>query len=179
MQTMKKICTSGGMPGPAGVALALVVVSVCSAAAALATEALRLSEPVEVGPGYAVFGTPMAPMAPTASLGAIIRAAKDHQGREVRVSTKVRQGCQKKGGVFIAIDQELWARVTFRDYAFFVPTDIAGREVEIEGVFSSQTLTAAQAAHYAADLGEKVAAPSGEVTEYAILATSVLVREGS
>ncbi|MEM9315219.1 MAG: DUF4920 domain-containing protein [Pseudomonadota bacterium] len=149
----------------------LVLVTPCATIA----EVIRLSEPVESGAGYEVFGAPMSNKNAAPSLGEVIANAESHADQTVRVSTTIAQVCQKKGCFFIAVDGDQWARVTFRDYEFFVPTDSMSKAVTLEGVFSERQLSAEEVAHYEADLGKADGGPSVPRVEYSIVATSVMI----
>ena len=136
-------------------------------------EALRLSEPVEVTETYEVFGVSMTGDAPSLPLSSVVARSDEFEGETVRVTAEVKEVCQKKGCFFIASDGPDWARITFADYAFFVPTDSAGRKATLIGTFSRRQLSAEQAAHYASDLGEVAPDRTGPSYEYRIVATSV------
>jgi Domain of unknown function (DUF4920) len=87
--------------------------------------------------------------------------------------------CSKKGCWMIIKSGNMTARVTFKDYAFFVPTSLKGRTVSVEGVLTVEELTEDEARHYAEDAGsskEEVAAITGSQKEYSIEASSVTVR---
>lgn len=49
-------------------------------------------------------------------------------------------------------DEEMM--VKFKDYGFFVPTDISGREVVMHGVAYYQTTSVEELQHYAEDAGK-------------------------
>ena len=140
------------------------------------TAVLRLSEAVEIGPNYEVFGAPMPDKTQGLSLTDLIAQKQSYRGKEVRVSATIKQVCQAKGCFFIATQDDNWARITFSDYGFFVPTNTANSRVLIKGIFSEIELSNTQAQHYRADLG------SGEdleddrsSSEYSIIASSVLI----
>ena len=165
-----------------GVLVSAFLVSVLFVSTALAgsvsTDVLRLSEPVEMGSNYEVFGDPMPNKSAGFSLIDLIDRKQGHLGKKVRVSAKITQVCQAKGCFFIAMEDENWARITFRDYAFFVPTDAANSRIIVEGVFSEIHLSKAEADHYRSDLGSSsVATEDGFLTEYSIVASSVLIHE--
>ncbi|MEM1436334.1 MAG: DUF4920 domain-containing protein [Pseudomonadota bacterium] len=143
-----------------------------------ATDPLRLSEPVEVTSTFEVFGAPMQDKSPGQSLQALIDNADELNGQTIRLTSTVKQVCQKKGCFFIAAEGAAWARITFLDYSFFVPTDSAGKQVTLEGTFSKRVLSAEEVAHYAADLGNPGTAASHPREEYGIVATSVLLPKG-
>ncbi len=136
-------------------------------------EVLRLSEPVEVTETYEVFGVPMSGDAPSLPLSDVVARNDEFEGEIVRVTAEVKQVCEKKGCFFIASDGADWARITFADYAFFIPTDSAGRQATLIGTFSRRQLSAEQAAHYASDLGELAPDSTWPSYEYGIVATSV------
>ena len=135
---------------------------------------IRLSEPVQITEEYEVFGAPMDADAPAKTLREAMSALEDGDSANARIRIEVTQVCQKKGCFFIATEGASWARVTFKDYSFFVPTDSAGKTVVLEGVLTRRMVSEAQRAHYAEDLGEESVA-EGTAQEYAIEATSVLL----
>ena len=107
-----------------GVSIWLLFVATVSAGTK-STAVLRLSEAVETGLNYEVFGAPMPDKTVGLSLTELIAQKQDYLGKEVRVSATITQVCQAKGCFFIAMQDGNWARITFRDYAFFVPTNTA------------------------------------------------------
>ena len=92
----------------------------------------------------------------------------------MHVTTRVAKVCQKKGCFFIAQDGDAVARVKFKDYAFFIPTDSADKQVTLTGVFTRKELTAEQASHYAADEGRTEASAKAR-SEYQIVASSIRI----
>jgi hypothetical protein len=156
------------------IAALLSALAVISAAPVLAGEVIRLSEPVEVGDGYEVFGAP-AGAGEALRLAEIVAASETYAGKEVRATATVAQVCQRKGCFLVAQDGDAVARVTFVDYSFFVPTDSGGKDVTIVGTFNRKALTEAQARHFAEDAGEDPAKIEGPQEEYSIVATSVVV----
>ena len=153
----------------------LVVLALCAASPAMAENVVRLSEPVEVGAGYEVFGAPVGENGEAVPLGEIIAASGTYAGQKVHTTAKVAKVCQKKGCFFVAHDGAATARITFVDYSFFVPTDSGGKDVTIVGTFNRKTLSEAQAQHYAQDAGEDPAKVQGPREEYSIVATSVVI----
>ena len=137
------------------------------------TEVIRLSEPVQQTEEFEVFGSEMDyENIEAQSLTEIISTEKTG---EVALVTSVAQVCQKKGCFFVAQDGENTARVTFKDYGFFIPTDSGGKEVILIGEFSVKTLSEEQAKHYAEDAGEDPEKIVGEQKEYSVVATSIIV----
>ncbi|WP_019989511.1 DUF4920 domain-containing protein [Rudanella lutea] len=70
-------------------------------------------------------------------------------------------------------------RVTFRDYGFFVPKDIVGKQVVFEGTAQQTTTSVADLKHYAEDAGKskaeiaKITQPEKAVT---FVADGVIVK---
>lgn len=63
--------------------------------------------------------------------------------------------CQKKGcWMQVALDNGDTVRVSFKDYGFFMPKDIAGKTVIIDGFAFNDTTTVDMLRHYAEDAGQ-------------------------
>ena len=88
--------------------------------------AIRLSEPVNVTGDYEEFGSKLPVHPETVSLAKLVAEAESALGKSSIVEARVAKVCQKKGCFFIAQDGDAIVRVSFKDYAFFVPTDIGG-----------------------------------------------------
>lgn len=157
---------------PAGL-LAVLLLFPLSAAA----EVVRLSEPVASTEAWEDFGAPL-PEGPSRSLADVVAASGAMDGKDVKIATEVVQVCRKKGCFFIAREGEATARVTFRDYEFFIPTDSAGKQVVLAGTFQRRAITAEQAAHFAEDLGETPPADLEDGFEYAIVADAIRIPRG-
>jgi hypothetical protein len=72
----------------------------------------------------------------------------------LKVSGTIKDVCQKKGcWMMMDIGNNKTMRVTFKDYAFFVPKDGTGSNAIIEGYAYTDTTTVAQLKHYAEDAG--------------------------
>lgn len=156
-------------------AAGMAVMLVSALATAEERAVVRLSEPVVVTDEYEVFGAAVQPSDDSLRLADVVAADERYVGEEVRVEAKVAKVCQKKGCFFIAQDGDSVARITFVDYSFFVPTDSGGKTVTIVGTFDRKTLTEGQARHYAEDAGADPTKVVGPRSEYAIVATSVIV----
>ena len=138
------------------------------------TGVIRLSEPVEQTVNSETFGSVLDETVPEVGLQQLVSDSSRYEGSPVRVAVRVSQVCQKKGCFFIAQDGDAFMRVSFKDYGFFVPTDISGRRVTLVGEIVGREMTPEEAAHYNEDLGEKsVAIEAGMI--YEIVATSVRV----
>ena len=71
---------------------------------------------------------------------------------DFKVKGTVEEVCQMKG-CWMTLRNEKGenVRITFKDYGFFVPKDISGSEVILEGVASKEVLEEDVARHYAED----------------------------
>ncbi len=100
---------------------------------------------------------------------------------KVAVMAKVSNVCQAKGcwmTLESADASEKEMMVKFKDYGFFVPKDISGSDVIIEGVAYSTTIPVDELRHYAEDAGksaEEIAKITEPETKYAFLASGVRV----
>lgn len=94
-----------------------------------------------------------------------------------KVRGTIEEVCQMKG-CWMTLKNETGenVRVTFKDYGFFVPKDISGREVIIEGIAKKEVLEEDVARHYAED-GGKVYEESMR-NSITFVAHGVLVKEG-
>ena len=151
--------------------VAIVVVASLVFAGAYAGEVVRLSEPVATTDTTETFGSVLDEAAPLVALADVGAA---NVGETIRVEARVSQVCQKKGCFFIAVDGDVTVRVSFKDYGFFVPTDVSGKRVTFVGEVVEKELTQEQAEHFAADMGEASAAVAPGKT-YEIVATAVTV----
>jgi len=69
-----------------------------------------------------------------------------------KVRGTIEEVCQMKGcWMTLKNPDGLNVRVTFKDYAFFVPKDIHEQEVIIEGIASKEVIDEDEARHYAED----------------------------
>lgn len=96
---------------------------------------------------------------------------KDKKTMEAKVTGTIVEVCKKKGcWMTVDIGNNQKMRVTFKDYAFFVPKDANGQKVVIEGVAQKEVTDVATLKHYAEDAGkskeeiEKINKPKEELT---------------
>lgn len=70
----------------------------------------------------------------------------------VKITAKVLDVCPKKGcWLKLAIDDSTTAFVKMKDYAFFLPTAIKGKNIVLDGVAFQKTTSVAELKHYAED----------------------------
>ena len=96
-------------------------------------------------------------------------------GQTLAVRAPAAEVCQNKGCWMVLTEGARAIRVTFQDYAFFVPKDIAGKTVVVEGVLSRKLLSADEAKHYAEESAAKAPTVPGPREEWSLVATSVVV----
>lgn len=146
-----------------------------SAPSAIADEEVkRLSEPVASTATHEVFGALLPEQGAPLGLSELINNVEEYQDQEVLVATRIAKVCQKKGCFFVATEGAATARISFKDYGFFIPTDAGGKEVLLLGTFSRTSVSAKEAEHFASDLGE-TNPPSPEQFQYSIVASAVQI----
>ncbi|SDB19007.1 protein of unknown function [Flavobacteriaceae bacterium MAR_2010_188] len=98
----------------------------------------------------------------------------------VKINGEVNEVCQAKG-CWMKLDyvpgEEVM--VKFKDYAFFVPKDIAGKDVILRGVAYVEEMSVEDQKHYAMDEGkskDEIAAITQPKKTYSFLADGVLVK---
>ncbi len=92
---------------------------------------------------------------------------------------KVTAVCKVKGcWMDLELEDSQTARITFKDYGFFVPTDIEGKEVFVSGVATISEIDEATRKHYATDAGlseEEINKISGSEKTYSMVANGVII----
>lgn len=89
--------------------------------------------------------------------------------------------CQAKGcwmTMQVSDDQNM--HVSFKDYSYFVPKDIDGKESVIEGYAYMETMTVDELKHYAEDAGktqEEIDAITEPETKLSFVADGVIVKD--
>lgn len=99
----------------------------------------------------------------------------------VKVEGTVESVCKVKGcWVSVKTGNGQTMRVTFKDYGFFVPKDIIGKTVVVEGTAEASTTPVDELRHYAQDAGKskeeiaKITTPEKELT---FVADGVIVKK--
>ncbi|MBN8680584.1 MAG: DUF4920 domain-containing protein [Chitinophagales bacterium] len=99
----------------------------------------------------------------------------------MKVTGKVKEVCQKKGcWMTLVSDQPGYPemRVTFKDYAFFMPKDLSGKRVVIDGFARVEITSVEVLRHYAEDAKkspEEIAAITEPKREVSFEAAGVLI----
>lgn len=138
------------------------------------------NEVVEVAPAMAYFG------AEIDDEGAV--SASDATGQlgemdsvNLKVLGTIEKVCQVKGcWMTMGYGEGESMHVSFRDYGFFVPKDIDGKEAVIDGTLYMETTSVEDLRHYAEDEGkseEEIAAITEPETRLTFVADGVIVKD--
>ena len=85
----------------------------------------------------------------------IAEKMKGHDSLEIKIIGKATDACQKKGcWLQVDIGEGKTMRVRFKDYGFFVPKDISGKTVVLDGRAYNSATGVADLRHYAQDAGK-------------------------
>lgn len=88
-------------------------------------------------------------------LNAISTAMKNEDKLEMKVRGTVADVCQKKGcWITMNLNNGNVVRVTFKDYKLFIPKDIKGKEVILDGFAYADSISVKDQKHYAEDGGK-------------------------
>jgi hypothetical protein len=99
----------------------------------------------------------------------------------LKVTGKVHEVCQKKGCWMTLVSDQPGVpemRVTFKDYAFFMPKDLSGKRVVVDGFARVETTPVDVLRHYAEDAGKtkaEIAAITEPKREVSFEAAGVLI----
>lgn len=100
---------------------------------------------------------------------------------QMQVQAEVSSVCQMKGcwlNLVLVNGEEVL--VTFKDYSFFVPKDIAGKLVVINGVAQVTEISEEDQKHFARDAGQtekEVNKIKGKINKYSMVAEGVIIKE--
>ncbi len=130
--------------------------------------------------GYATFGDEISPEN-ASDYTVVIEKLETEDSIKAKISAKVDEVCQMKGCWMNVStpENEVPIFVQFKDYGFFVPMDIAGKEVIMEGVAYKKMTSVEDLRHFAKDAGksedeiEKITEPQEEIS---FMAHGVLVK---
>ncbi len=159
--------------------LSILVLTILLGSSAFAQDTkkvIKLSEPVRVTNYFEIYGANVEDFENSKSLTEVL-TSDDKDSSSVVVTTSITEVCEKKGCFFIAQEGDYSARITFKDYGFFVPTDSEGKEVTIIGELSKKVLSEDKAKHYAEDAGKSSKNIQGEQIEYSIVASTVIIQK--
>ncbi len=112
---------------------------------------------------------------PAVDLASALRSISAYGDRTVIVEGRVNRVCQMKGCwmELVPAGADRGIRITFKDYAFFVPTDSRGARARLEGMFEQNTFSKADADHLIAEGVGLTRNPDGTATEVSFVAQAV------
>ena len=115
---------------------------------------------------------------PTVDLKRVLAAPDVHLGRSVIVEGKVDKVCQMKGCwlELMPADESRGVRVTFEDYAFFVPKDSMGWVARLEGTFVREALSKGEVDHLVGEGATLARQPDGTAVQVSFVARAVELR---
>lgn len=137
---------------------------------------------------YDMFGAGVAEKGLTLDLASLAANSRKLARKKVRLTGKVESVCKKKG-CWMRLTQDPLTQdrvgksvfVRFTGYAFFMPLDCEGREVVLEGTYSSTETSVADLKHYLEDEGKQ--AEAAKITEpkleMKVMADGVAMRKKS
>lgn len=112
-----------------------------------------------------------------ADMAEAITQLKESDSLSTTFSAEVTEVCQMKGcWMKVSLNGDEEVHVTFKDYGFFVPKDIAGREVVIHGKAFKEQMSVEDQKHYAKDGGateEEIDQITSDKTSYRFIADGV------
>ena len=116
---------------------------------------------------------------PVVDLEAALRSISSYADRTVTLEGQVNRVCQMKGCwmELAPAGAKRGIRVTFKDYAFFVPTDSSGARARLEGMFEQHTWSKRDADHLIAEGVALTRNPDGTAIEVGFVAQAVELRK--
>jgi hypothetical protein len=112
--------------------------------------------------------------AKTVKLAEVLATPDAYTKSPVVVEATVTTACERKGcWMQLSADGKPGVRVTFKDYAFFVPLDSAGAKARVEGVTAIKTLSKKDADHLEEEGAKLIRNPDGTAKEVSFIATGV------
>jgi hypothetical protein len=114
---------------------------------------------------------------PSVPLASLLSDPKAYANQTVTTEGKVQRACSRKGCWMEIGAGDDACRVTFKDYAFFVPTDSAGAFAKIQGRLDTREVEAAAVSHLESEGARfRNKQPDGSATEVRLLASAVELR---
>ena len=115
------------------------------------------------------------------SMAAHYKTMNSGDSIDSKIIAEVKSVCQAKGcWMRLNLDNENEVMVKFKDYGFFVPKDITGKNVVINGKAFVEEVSVDEQRHYAEDAGksaEEIASITKPKRTYSFLADGVLVAQ--
>jgi len=136
------------------------------------------TQTIEIVKGTAYFGDSVK-NDQVIELASIQTEMKGESKKDMKIKGVVKEVCQEKGcWMTMTLDNGDEMRITFKDYKIFVPKDIGGKEVVLDGFAYTDTTSVEQLRHYAKDGGKseaEIAAITSPKEQLAFEAKGVVV----
>ena len=109
------------------------------------------------------------------ALSEVLSSPEKYDGQTLRTEGVVRQVCQKAGCwmELATTEKSTGARVTFKDYGFFVPKDAQRSHAKVEGTIKLTELSESRAKHYTDEGATVPRGADGKPREIQIVASAV------
>ena len=154
--------------------LSIIALAILAACNSPKTE----TQTVENVKGTAVFGDSVK-NDQVIELASIQTEMKGESKKDMKIKGVVKEVCQEKGcWMTMTLDNGDEMRVTFKDYKIFVPKDLGGKEVVLDGFAYTDTTSVEKLRHYAKDGGKseaEIAAITSPKVQLAFEAKGVVV----
>lgn len=123
------------------------------------------------------YGAALTGGVPSVKLGDVLSKPEQYEGKTVCVEGEVRRACTKKG-CWMELAESMagdsrGARVTFKDYGFFVPLDSAGAHAKLEGIVNVKLLKPGQVEHLEQEGAKLAKNDDGSAREVQFVANGV------
>ena len=139
----------------------------------------RQGSPSSTAPVWKTYGAQIS-KGTVVSLQSILASPAKIEGKQVIVEETVRQVCSRKGCCMEIGDTGSAAqgcRITFKDYAFFVPKTSKGATARAQGVIKTKLLSANEVKHMESERGRfRNKLPDGSAREVRLVASAVALR---
>jgi hypothetical protein len=103
----------------------------------------------------------------------LAKALESKSGKNLLVQAKVGKVCQKKGCWMTLESKNGDIRVTFKDYSFFVPMSLIGKNVLVQSDLIEKKMTLEETRHYILDEDGDPSNITEARTEYRIVASGI------
>lgn len=112
---------------------------------------------------------------PALTVNKIMSDPQAHLGKKLMVEGKIERVCPNRGCWMELVDKsgETRMRITFKDYAFFVPTDSKGMNVKAEGELTAKKLDKAEVEHLTSEGAQIKTNADGTANIYSFVANGV------
>jgi hypothetical protein len=115
------------------------------------------TQTIEIVKGTAYFGDSVK-NDQVIELASLQTEMKGESKKDMKIKGVVKEVCQEKGcWMTMTLDNGDEMRVTFKDYKIFVPKDLGGKKVVLDGFAYSDTTSVEKLRHYAEDAGKREA----------------------